>query len=166
MAIAPFRAALWNWSIDGPLTPGQIRAGLTAVLGRPVVALSDAVADQFPDDAVLCDIWQGAGEFPVTVDCYAAPPELSETRVLAAFARRVRRRCVLPDDTLDPGRHLLISPDGTMRPVHLDIEPTSYGDLRSNLRPCSLVDPGCHNGVSCGASRWGPDSVVPARAAA
>lgn len=166
MGIAPFRAALWNWSSDGPLVPGQVRATLAAILGRPVVALDTVPAEQFPDGAVLCDVWQGAGEFPVGVDCYAVPAELPETLVLAAFARRVGRRCVLPDDTLDPGRHLLVSPDGTLRPVHLDIEPTSYGDRRANLRPCSLTDPGCHNGVSCGASRWGPDSVIPARAAA
>lgn len=165
MAIAPFCTTLWNWSVDGPLAPGQIRATLAAIIGRPVVTLDGVPSERFPDGAVLCDVWHGAGDFPVNVDCYAAPVDPPEHRVLAAFARRTGRRCVLADDTLDATRHLLVSPDGTVRPVHLDIEPTGVGDRRTNLRLCSLTDPGCRAGLFCGGSRWGPDSVAPTLAA-
>ncbi|MFY1633164.1 hypothetical protein ACN27F_07750 [Solwaraspora sp. WMMB335] len=166
MAIAPFCTALWNWSLDGPLAAGKIRATLAAILDRPVVALGPGIDGELPEGVVLCDVWQGAGEFPVTVDCYAVPEELSETLVLATFARRVKRRCLLPDDTLDPGRYLLVSPDATLRPVHFDLEPTSYGERRSNLRLCSRTDPACRHDPRCGQSRWQPDSVAPARPAA
>ncbi|MDG4767066.1 hypothetical protein O7632_23640 [Solwaraspora sp. WMMD406] len=167
MAIASVRSAMWNWSIDGPLAAGRIRATLAAILDRPVSTLGGALAGElFSEGVVLCDVWQGTGDFPVTVDCYAAPVEPAEIQVLAAFAHRVRRRCLMPDDTLDPGRHLLVSPDNTVRPAHVDLEPTDYGERRTNLRLCGRGEPSCRHDPRCAASRWPPDSVWPTRAVA
>jgi len=166
MANPSARTALWNWSVEGPLAASQIRAALAGVLGRPIVSLGAVAATEVQAGTVFCDIWYGTGEFPVSVDCYGAPTEPAEPAVLAAFARRVGRRCLLPDDTLSPSRHLLIAPDGTLRPVHLDIEQTEDGEARSNLRLCTLTEPWCRHPARCGRSRWAPDSVVPALAAA
>jgi hypothetical protein len=159
-------AALWNWSIEVPVTEAEVYRALVAVLGCAVLPLAGADPDLLPVDAVLCDVWQRPGEFPISVDCYRAPVEPSETMVVAAFARQLGARCLVPDDTVNPGRFLLVSPDGTVRPVHLDVEDTDDGEVLSNLRPCTVSDPWCREWEQCAQSRWAPDSVVPALAAA
>jgi hypothetical protein len=157
MALPPASPAVWNWFVEAPAVPAAIVPGLSAVLGRPVVPLFAADPEALPDEAVLCDVWVGTGDFPVAVDCYA-PPSEPETRAAARLARRVGRRVLLPDDTLDPGRHLLVAPDGTLRPVHVDVSDT---DARTNLRLCTTG----HAARPCRDSRWAPDRVVPALAA-
>jgi hypothetical protein len=159
MALPPATPAVWNWFVEAPAAPASIIVGLTAVLERPVVPLHEADPDALPDRAVLCDVWAGGGDFPVTVDCYA-PPSEPEAAAAARLARRLGRRILLPDDTLDPGRHLLVAPDGTLRPVHVDVAEGDLGEERTNLRLCTTSDR-----APCRASRWAPDRVVPALAA-
>jgi hypothetical protein len=156
MALPPATPAVWNWFVEAPAAPATIVSGLTSVLDRPVVPLHEADPDALADRAVLCDVWAGEGDFPVSVDCYAPPPE-PEAAAAARLARRLGRRILLPDDTLDPGRHLLVAPDGTLRPVHVDVSDT---DARTNLRLCTTGDR-----QPCRDSRWAPDRVVPALAA-
>ena len=147
MALPPASPAVWNWFVEAPSTPKAIVAALTAVLGRPVVPLSAADPDALVDRAVLCDVWAGGGDFPWSVDCYA-PPSEPEAAVAARLARRLGRRVLLPDDTLDPGRHILASPDGTLRPVHLDV---SDDDALTNLRLCTTT-----HRHPCQRSSWAP----------
>jgi hypothetical protein len=157
---------LWNWRIDDRVAPAEIYSALADVLGRPVMPLGAADPARFPLDAVLCDVWYRPGEFPTSADCYGVPAEPSETTVIGAFARRLGSTCLLPDDTFDPGRHLLVAADGTMRPVHLDVRETEDGEILSNRRLCTVVNPRCRGWSQCHQSRWAPDSVVPALAAA
>ncbi|HEX5598061.1 MAG TPA: hypothetical protein VFX61_18910 [Micromonosporaceae bacterium] len=154
--------ALWSWSVDGLVAPREIHAVLSAMLARPVVPLGGA--DAPPYDALLCDVWYTSGDFPTRVDCYLAPGEPAEIAAAAAFARRLGRRCLLPDDTLDAGRFLLAAPDGTLRPVHLDVTDGDDGLILSRLRPCTMADQ--RERSVCRQSRWAPDSVVPGLAAA
>ncbi|HEX5595257.1 MAG TPA: hypothetical protein VFX61_04410 [Micromonosporaceae bacterium] len=156
--------ALWNWSVEGLVAAGEIRAALAAVLARPVALLG--VADLSPHNALLVDVWQATGDFPTRVDCYLAPVEPAEVAVVAAFARRLGLRCLLPDDTLDAGRFLLAAPDGTLRPVHLDVVDGDDGPVLSRLRPCTMADQRGAEWSSCRQSRWAPDSVVPGLSAA
>jgi hypothetical protein len=165
MAI-PSTGALWNWSVDGLVAPVKIHAVLAEVLGRPVVSLGAADPAHLPADAVLCDVWHCGGDFPTSVDCYAAPVEPAEPTLAAAFARRLGRRCLLPDDTLDPGRFLLAAPDGTLRPVHLDVDETDDGTVLSNLRLCTSTGSRAWERAQCRQSRWAPGSVVRGLAAA
>jgi hypothetical protein len=161
MAIPPANPGMWNWFVEAPVAPAVIPPLLAAVLSRPVVPIGDADPDDLPPRAVLCDVWTGAGDFPVAVDCYAPPDEPPEAVAAARLARRLGRRVLLPDDTLDPGRHLLAAPDETLRPVHVDLVETEDGEARTNLRVCGGGDPW----VPCRQSRWVPDRVVPALAA-
>ncbi len=157
---------LWNWRIDGRVTPAEIHAALVDALGLPVLPLGVADPELFPAGALLCDVWQQPGEFPTLVDCYGVPIDLAEAAAIAAFGRRLGRHCLLPDDTLDAGRYLLVAPDGTIRPVHLDVQDSIDGEILANRRLCTLVHPRCRGWSQCHQSRWAPDSVVPALAAA
>lgn len=181
-------AELWNWRIDHRVAPAEIYAALTDILGRPVLPLGVAEPPAVPPGALLCDVWHRPGDFPVSVDCYGVgstdrhpgtgfdgvpdvdrsggAPSTAEAAAIAAFARRLGRRCLLPDDTLDPSRHLLVAPDGTIRPVHLDVRDTEDGEVLSNWRLCTVASPRCRGWAQCHQSRWAPDSVVPALAAA
>ena len=161
MALPPATPAVWNWFVAAPAAPDAIPPMLAAVLGRPVVPLGAADPDDLPSRAVLCDVWVGVGDFPVSVDCYAVPDEPPETVAAARLARRLGRAILLPDDTLDPGRHVLVTPDATLRPVHVDLVETDDGDARTNLRACATADPW----VPCRQSRWTPEMIVPALAA-
>lgn len=165
MAIPP-AGALWSWSIDGLVPAAKIRSALSAVLGRPVVALGSADPDHLPAGAVLCDVWHPGGDFPTSVECYAIPGDASETAAVAAVARRIGRDFLLPDDTLDPSRFLLAAPDCTLRPVHVDVADTDEGQVLSNLRLCTGRGAPTAARSGCRQSRWAPGSVVPARAAA
>lgn len=141
----------------------HLRTALAAACGRPVAALGGA-GDSGPPGALLCDVWYGVGDFPTFVDCYLVPATLSETRVAAGLARRLGAACLLPDDTLNPSRHLLAGVDGTLRPAHVDVTDTPDGERRSNLRFCTVGDPWCQRAPGCRPSRWAPGSVAPAAA--
>ncbi|GAB3801927.1 hypothetical protein [Micromonospora zhanjiangensis] len=156
---------LWNWRVDGDVDPAEIYQALADVLGRPVLALGAYRPIRPIGGTVLCDVWRRPGDFPVSVDCYG-PPGLPEGSAVAAFAHRLGRSCLLPDDTLDGGRYLLVDPDGTMRPVHFDVRDTDEGEVLSGRRLCTRVSPRCRGWSPCHQSRWAPDQVVPALAAA
>jgi hypothetical protein len=166
MAIPPVPlgqgSAIWNWHAEAPLTPSVVMRALSVVTGLAVVPLGD---DDPPPDAVLCDVWQGVGEFPVAIDCYAPPDEIAEAVAAAEVASLVRRRILLADDTLIPDRHVLATVDGTLRPVHVDVVETDDGEAHGNLRLCTGTDPWCRQRVPCQQSRWTPDQVVPGLAA-
>ena len=153
--------ALWNWHLRGLTAPPEVHAALAEILARPVVPLATADPDWLPDGALLCDVWYTGGEFATRIDCYLAPAETVETAVVAALARRLGRCCLMPDDTLDAGRFLLAAPDGTLRPVHVDVEEGEDGPILSRPRPCTVSD----LRAICRQSRWAPDSVVPGVAA-
>ncbi|MEV0716170.1 hypothetical protein [Asanoa sp. NPDC050611] len=155
-------SAIWNWHAEAPLTPSVVMRVLSVVTGCAVVPLGD---DDPPDDAVLCDVWHGGGDFPVAIDCYAPPPEVNEPAAAAEVASLLRRRILLADDTLIPDRHVLATADGTLRPVHVDLLETDDGTALSNPRICTGHDPWCRQRVPCQQSRWTPDRVVPGLAA-
>ena len=157
---------LWNWRIDGRVPPVEIHAALVDAFGLPVLPLDRADPDRYPADALLCDVWHIAGEFPTLVDCYGVPADLAEPIAVAAFVRQLGRHCLLPDDTLDAGRYLLVAPGGTIRPVHLEVQEGAEGETLTNRRLCTRVNPRCRGWSTCGQSRWAPDSVLPALAAA
>ncbi|MFI6759594.1 hypothetical protein ACIBF5_10715 [Micromonospora sp. NPDC050417] len=157
---------LWNWKIDDRMTVAEVSTALADVLGLAVVSMGAADPARLPLDAVVCDVWLRPGDFPTSVDCYGIPDGVSEVAAIAAFARRLGRPCLFVDDTLDPGRHLLVGSDGTIRPVHLDVREDDDGDVLSNLRLCSTHSPRCRAWSQCHQSQWAPDSVVPALAAA
>jgi hypothetical protein len=150
---------LWHWSIDALVAPTEIYTALAAVLARPVVPLGAADPVRLPPGGVLCDVWHTTGDFPTIVDCYGAPADLAEVAVVAAFARLIGRRCLVPDDTLNPGRHLLAAPDGTLRPAHVDVTDTEDGSAHSNARPCTITVEPCRDSVICQQSRWAPDAA-------
>ncbi|MEU4714506.1 hypothetical protein AB0F73_12745 [Micromonospora purpureochromogenes] len=156
---------LWNWRIDGA-APVEVYPALAEALGRVVMPLAVADPARLPTYAVICDVWEAPGEFGTVVDCYGVPERLNECTSIAALARLLDRNCLLTDDTLDAGRHLLVAPDGTIRPVHFDVTETDDGEVLSNQRLCTLAHPGCRGWSRCHRSRWAPDSVNPALAAA
>ncbi|MBY8871122.1 hypothetical protein K7640_04590 [Micromonospora sp. PLK6-60] len=156
---------LWNWRIDGA-RPAVVYPALAEALGRVVMPLAAADPARLPAYAVVCDVWEAPGRFGTVVDSYGVPERLSEHASIAALARLLGRDCLLPDDTLDAGRHLLVAPDGTVRPVHFDVAETDDGEVLSNQRLCTLADPRCRGWSRCQRSRWAPDSVAPVLAAA
>jgi hypothetical protein len=164
MAI-PSAGALWSWFVDGLVPKEEIYSAVSGALERPVVPLGSADPDDLPRDAVLCDVWHPGGDFPTSVDCYAPPAETVETVAAAAVARRIGRSLLLPDDTLDPSRFLLAAPDGTLRPVHVDVADTDEGQVLSRLRPCTGRAGSPDGPDHCRQSRWAPGSIVPACAA-
>ncbi|TYC04410.1 hypothetical protein FXF53_07260 [Micromonospora sp. WP24] len=156
---------LWNWRID-QVRPVEVYPALAEALGRVVMPLAIADPARLPAYAVICDVWQAPGEFATIVDCYGVPDGLSEHASIAALARLLEHSCLLRDDTLDAGRHLLVAPDGTIRPVHFDVRETDDGEMLTNQRLCTEADPGCRGWSQCHRSRWAPDTVAPALAAA
>ncbi|WBB81808.1 hypothetical protein O7606_10850 [Micromonospora sp. WMMD882] len=156
---------LWNWRIDR-VRPAAVRPALAQALGRVVVPLAVADPGRLPLHAVVCDVWQAPGEFATVVDCYGPPEGLAEHTAVATLARLLDRPCLLPDDTLDAGRHLMVTPDGIIRPVHFDVRETDDGEALTGRRLCTEADPACRGWSRCRRSRWAPDSVAPALAAA
>lgn len=156
---------LWNWRID-QAAPVQVYPALAEALGRVVMPLAVADPTRLPTYAVICDVWQAPGEFGTIVDCYGVPERLPEHASVAALARLLDRNCLLRDDTLDASRHLLVAPDGTIRPVHFTVRETDDGEVLSGQRLCTEANPGCRGWSQCHRSRWAPDSVLPALAAA
>ncbi|WBB89237.1 hypothetical protein [Verrucosispora sp. WMMC514] len=156
---------LWNWRID-QVRPVEVYPALADALGRVVMPLAVADPLRLPTYAVVCDVWQAPGEFATIVDCYGVPDELPELPSVAALARLLGRNCLLRDDTLDDTRHLLVAPDGSIRPVHFDVRETDDGEVLSDRRLCTEADSRCRGWSRCHRSRWAPDSVNPALAAA
>ncbi|PZG00304.1 hypothetical protein [Micromonospora deserti] len=156
---------LWNWRID-QVRPVEVYPALAEALGRVVMPLAVADPARLPTYAVICDVWQAPGEFATVVDCYGVPDRLPEHASIAALARLLDRNCLLRDDTLDASRHLLVAPDGTIRAVHFDVRETDDGEVLSGQRLCTEADPRCRGWSQCHRSRWAPDSVLPALAAA
>ncbi|KAB1159067.1 hypothetical protein RM555_26225 [Micromonospora sp. DSM 115977] len=156
---------LWNWRIE-QVRPVEVYPALAEALGRVVMPLAAADPARLPTYAVICDVWQAPGEFATIVDCYGVPEGLSEHGSIATLARLLDRNCLLRDDTLDAGRHLLVAPDGTIRPVHFDVRETDDGEELADQRLCTDADPRCRGWSQCHRSRWAPDSVLPALAAA
>ncbi|WBB72166.1 hypothetical protein O7602_20905 [Micromonospora sp. WMMD1128] len=156
---------LWNWRINGG-APVEVYPAMAEALGRVVMPLAVADPGRLPAYAVVCDVWEAPGAYGTVVDCYGVPESLAELPAIAALARVLGRNCLMRDDTLDAGRHLLVAPDGTIRPVHFDVVETDDGEVLSDQRLCTLADPGCRGWSRCHRSRWAPDSVAPALAAA
>lgn len=156
---------LWNWRIDGA-APVEVYPALAEALGRVVMPLAVADPARLPTYAVVCDVWEAPGAYGTMVDCYGVPEGLPELPSIAALARLLDRHCLMRDDTLDAGRHLLIAPDGTIRPVHFDVVETDDGEVLSDQRLCTRSHPGCRGWSQCHRSRWAPDSIEPALAAA
>lgn len=157
---------LWNWKVDDDVVRVEIYQALAEALGRPVVPLADRDPARIPVGAVLADVWRRPGEFALSVDCYGPPPGLTEQTAVAALARLLDRGCLLADDTYDGSRHLLVAPDGTVRAVHFDVAETDDGEVLANQRLCSTAHPTCRGWSQCHQSRWAPDSILPALAAA
>ncbi len=151
MADPPVPAGLWNWCLDGRLDPGRVRAAVAVAVRRPTVELDGPPVA----GAVQCDVWFTGGEFPTVVDCYLAPSDIAESAAARAVAARLGQRCLLPDDSLDPSRHLLVSPDGGIRTLHVDVADTDAGPRWSNVRPCTGIDVWCQGGP-------GPDRAAAA----
>ncbi|MBQ1042217.1 MULTISPECIES: hypothetical protein [unclassified Micromonospora] len=156
---------LWNWRIDG-VEPVEVYPALAEALGRVVMPLAVADPARLPAYAVVCDVWEAPGLYRTVVDCYGVPESLAELPAIAALARLLGRNCLMRDDTLDAGRHLLVAPDGTIRPVHFDVADTDDGEVLSHHRLCTQADPRCRGWSQCHRSRWAPDTVAPALAAA
>ncbi|MFY1669301.1 hypothetical protein ACN27G_05000 [Plantactinospora sp. WMMB334] len=157
---------LWNWRTEGRVAASEIRLALADALDVPVLPLGGVDPARLPHGALLVDVWHCPGEFPTAVDCYGVPADLPEVSAVSAFARRLGRACLLPDDTLDAGRHLLVAVDGTIRPVHHEVRDTDDGEILSEQRLCTQLSPRCRGWSPCQRSRWVPDSVIPALAAA
>lgn len=157
---------LWSWRIAGRVGPTRVRTLLAGMFDHPVRPLDPVAAAHLPAGGVLCDVWYAPGAYQTAVDCYGVLGEGRELAVAAELARRLGRDCLLPDDTLDPSRHLLCAPDGTIRPVHLDVIDVDPGPLLINPRLCTTRDSRCHGWSACHGSRWAPDSVLPGLAAA
>ncbi|MFC0531169.1 hypothetical protein [Phytohabitans kaempferiae] len=153
-------AAIWSWSVDARVAPARLCATLEVVLARPVVPLGAADPARLPADAVICDVWHTSGDFPTIVECYGPPAGVAEMAVVAAVARRLGHRCLVADDTLNPERHLLAAPDGTLRPAHVDVADTEDGAAHSNARPCTIATQRCRESEECRQSRWEPDLIV------
>jgi hypothetical protein len=151
--------AIWTWSVDARIYPARLCAALEAVLVRPVVPLGAADPTRLPADAVICDVWHTSGDFPTIVECYGPPAGMVEAAVVAVLARRLGHRFLVADDTLNPGRHLLATPDGTLRPAHVDVADTDEGAAHSNARPCTIATQRCRESEECRRSRWEPDSA-------
>jgi hypothetical protein len=166
MATPSAGLGMWNWWVDAYVPAPAIHGAVAAILGRSVTALGAADPADPPVNVVLCDVWYTGGNFPTRVDCYAAPAEPSEPAAAALLARRLGHACLLPDDTREPGRHLLATPDATLRPVYVDVEQTADEEIVSGLRLCTANDAWCRHRAQCGRSRWPPGSTVPGLAAA
>src|SRR5690348_11588310 len=117
---------LWNWAIARPLDPDRVRGALAGALERSVVPLE-------ADGDVLCDVYGVGGEFPTIVDVYLAPSLVDEATAASAVSVRLEAAIILPDDSLDPFRYILATPDGSLTPVCVDEIETDDGPERRNV---------------------------------
>src|SRR3954469_20388374 len=104
---------LWNWSIGKRIDADRVRGALAGALERSVVPLGS-------DGDVLCDVYPVGGDFPTLVDVFLAPPDVTETTAASAVAVRLGVAVLLPDDTLNPSRYVLATPDGSLTAIHVD----------------------------------------------
>jgi hypothetical protein len=131
------------------MEPDRVRGALAGTLERTVVPLGE-------DGDTLCDIYEVGGDFPLLVDVYLAPSLVDEATAASAVAVRLDAAVLLPDDTLNPSRYVLATPDGSLRAVHADEVETDDGPERRHVRPCTGGDPVC--AVGCGTSRFKPEA--------
>jgi hypothetical protein len=130
---------LWNWAAASPLDSDLVLGALAGALERTVVPLGPDLAD----GSVLCDVYHVGGDFPTLIDVYLAPETIAEATAASAVAVRLEVGIILPDDSLNPTRYVLASPDGGLEPVHVDEVETDDGPERRHLRPCTGDDPAC-----------------------
>ena len=149
MADAVPTDGLWNWAVASPFEPDHVRGALAGALERSVVPFG-------ADGDVLCDVYPVGGDFPTLIDVYLAPTDIAESTAASAVAVRLAAAIILPDDTLHPTRYVLATPDGGLRPVHVDEIETDDGAERRNMRACTGSDPACATGPGCGRSRFAP----------
>ncbi|MEV4351562.1 hypothetical protein AB0J83_44465 [Actinoplanes sp. NPDC049596] len=121
---------LWNWAVACPLDPDRVRGALAGTLERSVVPLE-------ADGDILCDVYEVGGEFPTLVDVYLAPSRVDEATAASAVSVRLGAAVLLPDDSLDPFRYVLATPDGSLTPVRVDEVETDDGPERRNIRPAT-----------------------------
>ena len=115
----------------------EVYPALAEALGRVVMPLAVADPARLPAYAVVCDVWEAPGLVPTVVDCYGVPESLPELRAASPrWPGCWAATACCADDTLDAGRHLLVAPDGTIRPVHFDVADTDDGEVLS--RPPAL----------------------------
>ena len=149
MADADPTDGLWNWAAASSLEEDRVRGALAGALERSVVPLG-------ADGDVLCDVYPVGGDFPTLIDVYLAPTDLAEGTAASAVAVRLGAAIIFPDDTLDPTRYVLASPDGGLRPVHVNEVETDDGAERRDVRACTGSDPACATGGRCGRSGFAP----------
>ena len=130
---------LWNWCAAGRVDGTRVRSAIAGALDRPVTGLDE----NNPDDALLCDVWYVGGDFPTLIDCFLAPTDIAESTAASAVAVRLGAAILLPDESLNPTRYVLATPDGGLRTVHVDETETDDGTERRNVRPCTGADPAC-----------------------
>ncbi|MEU8813915.1 hypothetical protein [Actinoplanes sp. NPDC048796] len=121
---------LWNWAVACPLDPDRVRGALAGTLERSVVPL-EAEGD------ILCDVYEVGGDFPTLVDVYLAPSRVDEATAASAVSVRLGAAVLLPDDSLDPSRYVLATPDGSLVAVQVDEVETDDGPERRNVRPAT-----------------------------
>ena len=147
---------LWNWRIDGA-RPVEVYPALAEALGRVVMPLAVADPARLPD--VRGGLRRLAGAGRVRHGAWTAtgcPSSCPSCRGVAALARLLGRNCLLRDDTLDAGRHLLVAPDGTIRPVHFDVRDTDDGEVLTDQRLCTAGRPGLPGLVAVPPLALGP----------
>jgi hypothetical protein len=149
---------LWSWAIAERAEADRVRGAIAGMLERSVVPLGS-------DGDVLCDVYPVGGDFPTLVDVFLAPPDVTETTAASAVAVRLGVAVLLPDDTLNPSRYVLATPDGSLTAIHVDETETDDGAERTNARPCTGSDPACALAPGCHHSRF-PPIPAPERPAA
>ena len=120
---------LWNWAAAGRIDPDRVRGALAGALERSVTTLGDG-------PGVLCDVYLVGGDFPTVIDVYLPPGGIAESTAASAVAVRLETEIILPDDSLDPSRYVLASPDGGLRTVVVDEVETDDGPER-RIRPAA-----------------------------
>lgn len=115
--------------IERPLSTEQLGDWLRDVFDvrfdEMVVAAESARAPISDDTAILAEYGPVAGEFPFHVQIFTRRDDLDAIPpgpAVDALARRYGVRVLLSDDTRNPYRMILLSPDGSRRAVHLDVD--------------------------------------------
>jgi hypothetical protein len=76
-----------------------------------------------PLTGVTVDVTELGGEFSLQLAIYARePPDGELVDVAAAIARRLATRVLIPSDSVDPYKMVLIQPDGAAAEVDVDTD--------------------------------------------